>query len=202
MLASQTIQPAETAFMFYAPESNDKDITQRYRRGYDQLRGKGLDVIAFFESDDYYPPDYLEVMAQKWLEHGKPDLISPHQVWYYNMRLNARLKMEGHTQAQAMSTMIKADLTFPWCPDNEAFTDVWLWNLRSHLKGFIFKTDRIMCIGMKHGVGLTGGNSHRGDDHRYLSGKGIPDPDLSFLRENLTPEAFEFYSSYFSRKDT
>lgn len=192
-ISTQTLKPAEISVMDYEPESICKDITQRYRRGYDKLREKGLDVIALLEDDDYYSPNYLEYMVDKWLHYNKPDLLGTSYTWYYNLRLKAYFKMEHHTQSHAMSTLIKPDLNFPWCPDNEAFTDVWLWNLHSHLKGTIFTPDHTICMGMKHGVGLTGANSHTTNLYRFK----FSDIDLAFLRSNLAEPSFQFFSTYF-----
>lgn len=189
----QTIQPDEMLLMNYEPDSIYKDITQRYRRGYDMLRGKGLDVIAFIEDDEYYEPDYLAYMVSKWVEYGRPQLFGTSYNWYYNLRMKAYHKMEHYTQSHAMSTLIKPDMDFPWCHDNEAFTDVYLWNLHKHLKGVIFTPEKNIAICMKHGVGLTGGNSHLDNDPRYKN----KDPDMSWLRSQLTPESFEFFSTYF-----
>ena len=197
-IKTQTLQPEWVTIQNYDAESIYKDITQRYRRGYDRLRGCELDIIALMEDDEFYAPDYLEYMVGKWIEYGKPQLFGTSFNWYYNLRMKAYHKMEHHTQSHAMSTLIKPDINFPWCPDNEAFTDVYLWNLRSHLKGIIFTPDHNIAICMKHGVGLTGGNSHRHDDARYIN----KDPNMDWLRAQLTPESFDFFSTYFSMQNT
>lgn len=193
-MENQTLKPVEISLVNYAPESNLKDITQRYRRGYESLRYMSLDVIAFIESDDFYSPEYLEYMAGKWVHYGKPDLLGTSFNWYYNLRMKAYHKMEHHTQSHAMSTLIKPDLDFPWCHDNEAFTDVYLWNLRKHLKGVIFTPEKNIAICMKHGVGLTGGNSHRSNDSRYKN----LDINGEWLRSNLSKESFDFFWNYFT----
>ncbi len=197
-LATQTLQPVEIALMDYEPESIYKDITQRYRRGYDQLRGKNLDVIALWEDDEYYAPNYLEYMADKWLHYSRPDLLGTSYTWYFNLRMKAYHIMEHHTASHAMSTLIKPDLDFPWCPDNEPFTDTHLWKLKSHLRGVVFKPESTICMGMKHGVGLTGGNSHGAGDARYKN----KDPNGEWLRGHLTPEAWEFFWNYFCTQNT
>jgi hypothetical protein len=192
-METQTLKPHEIALVDYEPETIYKDITQRYRKGYDALRNMGLDVIALIEDDEFYSPEYLEYMTAKWVEYGKPQLFGASFNWYYNLRMKAYHKMEHHTQSHAMSTLIKPDLNFPWCHDNEAFTDVYLWNLRKYLTGVIFTPEKNIAICMKHGVGLTGGNSHRDNDSRYKN----KDADMAWLRSQLTPESFEFFATYF-----
>jgi hypothetical protein len=55
-------------------------------------------------------------------------------------------------------------------------------------------------MGMKHGVGLCGGDNHTTSLHRYNDEPdkhyhGKDDGDLHFLRETLDAESFEFYST-------
>jgi len=66
----------ELHLVLYPPKDNDVDITPRYRAGYDYFRGKGVDVIAFMESDDWYSPIYLQTMLAQWDKLGRPDLCS------------------------------------------------------------------------------------------------------------------------------
>ncbi len=75
MLEAQNLQPYYTVLINDEPKSDKPDITWRYRKGYDILRKKGLDIIVFWENDDWYSPDYLRYMTDKWLEHGKPGLL-------------------------------------------------------------------------------------------------------------------------------
>ena len=192
-IETQTLQPTAVALMDYEPESIKKDITQRYRRGYDRLRGWDLDIIALWEDDDYYAPNYLETITTSWDKAGRPNLFGTCYTWYYNLRMKAWHIMEHHNASHAMSTLIKPDLDFPWCQDNEAFTDVHLWHLHTHLQGKVFKPEKIICMGMKHGVGLTGGNSHRENDMRYKD----KDANGDWLRLHLTKESFDFYWNYF-----
>lgn len=103
------------------------DITKRYRTGYDLLRGKGLDVIAFIENDDWYAPDYLERMGEQWELAGRPDLFGTAYTIYYHIGLQAWLTMEHRRRASAMNTLIKPDLNITWCADSEPYTDIHLW---------------------------------------------------------------------------
>lgn len=199
-LKHQTIQPDEIALMDYEPESDEKDITQRYRRGYDQLRGKNLDVIFFAEDDEFYSTTYFETMLGAWIDHGKPKLFGLNETIYYHIKLFAYFKFGHDDRSSAMSTMIVPDLDFPWCLDSEPFTDMYLWyTLRSTLQGVIWRNPpQYICIGMKHGVGLTGGDSHTSRLDRYRSHRGINDTDHSFLKEHLDPISLDFFVNYFA----
>ena len=210
MLDAQTLQPNHVHMMDYKPLSDDKDITQRYRRGYALLSAMNeYDVIALIEDDDYYAPDYLEVMVAEWLKAGKPDLFGTGKTIYYHLKLNKYFTLNHPKRASAMNTFIKPGLNIKWCEDNYAFTDLHLWNMTAlaqeslppgnqipkniQLNGVIFNPDHIISIGMKHGVGLCGGRNHIDRLERY----NVADNDKQFLRDNCDAESYLFYSELF-----
>lgn len=190
-LARQTILPTEIALMDYAPESELPDITQRYRRGYDQLRNKGLDVIAFMEDDDWYASDYLETMTGAWQAADRPDLFGTTYTIYYHMKLFAHWTFNHHQNSHALSTMLRPDMEFEWCPDYEAFTDKHLFATMNYK---LWTPDRHICLGMKHGVGRTGGLTHIHKLHRFIN----QDLDKKFIRGLMDDGSFEFFSNYFN----
>lgn len=100
--------------------------------------------------------------------------------------------MEHFRRASAMNTMIKPDLLFSWCPDNEPFTDLHLWKV---VKGITFAPSQVISIGIKHGVGKCGGRSHTDRFDRYR----FDDSSLQFLRSNTDKESFQFYSNYINQ---
>lgn len=179
-----------------APESDAKDITKRYRHGYDSLRGHLLDVIFLIEDDDFYAPDYFTTMLQAWESVGKPDLFGTRQTIYYHLKLRRYYTMFHEQRSSAMSTMIKPDLNFAWCPDTEVYTDNWLY---SQLQYKLFKPDKIICLGIKHGVGKTGGEAHTTNlDAYYKMSTAADDENLAFMKQVMDVDSFEFYSNYFS----
>lgn len=198
MIAAQTLQPSIVYFVDYEPESEQCDITQRYRRGYEYLSNQGVDLIAFMEVDDYYSPTYLETMVNQWLHAGKPDLTGTYYTYYYHIKLFAYYKMEHYQMSTAMATLIKPGLSINWCDDRQPYTDTFLWNL-DNLSKHLFSPP-IICIGIKHGVGLTGGRGHIDDLDRYERNKGVVDENKYFLWSNMDKESFEFYSEYFYPK--
>ncbi len=192
MVEKQTLIPVITEVMDYAPNSGACDITERYRKGYDLLRNKNLDVIAFMENDDWYSPQYLETMSKMWDLHGRPDLFGTNQTIYYHIKLFAYFYMNHNTRSSAMSTLIKPDMNFPWCVDHEAFTDMYLWN---NLKGVLFTPETHLSMGIKHGEGKCGGRSHVDRLHRYIN----QDTDRLFLKYimNGDEDGYNFYLNYF-----
>lgn len=194
MMKGQTIQPDHIEIVDDAPINEKCDITYRYRTGYDRLRNKGFDAILLIEDDDYYAPNYIETMFNKWVESGKPNILGTTYTIYYHIKLFACFTMFHETRSSAMSTLLKPDLDFPWCVDHEPYTDLHLWNT---LKGVLFKPKEHICVGIKHGVGLCGGRSHVDRLHRYEGEKSIQDPDKTLLKQLMDNDSFNFYSNYF-----
>jgi len=190
MIKNQLLQPVHIEIVDYEPNSNQIDITERYRTGYEALKGKNIDLIAFLEVDDWYSPNYLEFMANEWILNGKPDILGLNRTIYYHLKTFEHFTMHHNTRSSAMNTVIKPNLDIKWGHDNDPYTDVWLWNL---LKGAIITPENEVCLGIKHGVGLCGGQNHTDHMDRFIN----KDSDKSFLRSIMDEESFEFYSNYF-----
>jgi hypothetical protein len=197
MLASQTILAKHIELVNYPPTSDQKDITQRYRIGYDSLRNKGFDLIVFIENDDWYAPYYLETMITQWEKSGKPIILGTGYTIYYHIKLKAWYKMEHVHRASAMNTLIVPDLDLTWPVDNEPYTDIHLWEELFHKqgKGVVFTPEKIISIGIKHGVGACGGRSHVDGFARYVN----KDDDFSYIKEHMDQQSFEFYTQYFNQ---
>lgn len=186
MIESQTIKYDFMSVQDYLPWSENKDITQRYRIGYDDLNDKDVDVIALMEDDDYYSPDYLETMVREWDAYGRPDIFGTNYTIYYHLKLKKYFTMHHPERASAMNTLIKPNLKIKWPPDDEPYTDMALW---SQLKGQTFRPSKCISVGIKHNIGLTGGRNHNDRLHRYKF------EDGGFLQNTLDPESFDFYSN-------
>jgi glycosyltransferase involved in cell wall biosynthesis len=204
LLYRQSVKPTEVLIIDDAPQPGVKDITKRYRIGYDEFRNKNFDVLFFWEDDDYYTPNYIETMLNAWLASGKPDLFGTTYTIYYHIGLQKYFTMNHLERSSAMSTMIKPDMDFNWPIDTEPYTDTHLWMVAKHtkyglffnkLKGVVFTPQQHICLGIKHGVGLTGGDMHTTRLHRYDQ-YGQPDEDHKFLSSVVDTESLEFYKSF------
>lgn len=185
------------AYINYQPESDACDITQRYRRGYDILRNKDLEVIFLMENDDYYAVDYIENMYDLWVKNNKPDLFGLNHTIYYHIGLRKYYTMHHTVRSSTMNTLIKPDLNFPWPTDNVAYIDIHLWECQKIKNKIIVEPPKNLCLGIKHGVGKCGGGMHVSDLHRYTKpGSGNDDEHLIFLQINTDPESFKFYKSF------
>lgn len=185
MLSNQTLQPHCIELVNFPPYSDECDITLRYRTGYDRLRDKGLDLIAFIENDDWYAPHYLETMAGAWKWDRCPDIFGTQYTYLYHLRHMRYYKVLHRSMSLAMGTVIKPDLDFKWCKDSEPLTDAWLW---SKLRGVTFGPD-IINIGIKHGIGKVGSVSHRDRMDRYIN----EDKNFDWLRSHVDSESLRLY---------
>ncbi len=193
MIRNQTVQPDHIELVIDTPLNVNCDITWRYRTGYERLRNKGFDIIFLIEDDDFYSPDYIETMLEAWKSAYKPDIFGTSYTIYYHLKLYAWLTMHHLVRSSAMSTILKPDLKFDWPPDNEPFTDMHLWMT---LVGCVFKPKKHICLGMKHGTTITGGNSHVDRLDRYIN----KDVDKALLLNVMDTESFNFYTNFLKKK--
>ncbi len=191
MMSVQTLKP-ETILVVDDPPLNDKcDITWRYRTGYERLRGEGYDVIAFIENDDWYSPEYLEQMAEKWEFYRRPDLLGIDYTIYYHVKLKKYFTFQHIQRASAMGTFIKPDLNIIWPQDHDPYTDQWLWVNRCGIgRRMVFTPHKPICVGMKHGEGMAGGIFHTTKLNRYTN------EDNGFLQRILDSDSYNFYSQF------
>jgi hypothetical protein len=193
MMEVQTLQPEIIKLINFPAYSPECDITPRYKLGYERMRRKGIDVIAFIENDDWYSPDYLETMCNAWNDQGRPDIFGTTYTIYYHIRQRAHFTMHHVTRSSAMSTLIVPDMNFKWCADNDPYTDIHLWQ-HCGLNRLVWKPEKHICMGIKHGVGLCGGSTHTDRQDFFIN----KDHDKSFLKKTMDPDSFKFYSQYFN----
>lgn len=209
MLEKQTLKPETIIFVDYKPKSDKCDITERYRTAYHSLDGMNYDCILFMENDDWYAPEYIETMVYEWsasayLQNGgvRPDVFGIGFTYYYHIGIQKYMKFDHPRRASMMNTLIKPDLNIKWCADDYPYTDAYLWQNIVNRKTFIpidheaetsnWFPEKIISLGIKHGIGMSGGEYHRtkldrySDDDSHTSG---------FLMKNVDRESFEFYTT-------
>jgi len=156
----QTLKPSYIHVLDFPPVEGVCDITKRYRLGYDFYRGKDFDLLALIEDDDFYRNDYLEVMANEWVRSGKPNIIGQTRTIYYHLKEKAWFIMNHTRRSSAMNTLVKPDLDIKWGLDHDPYMDLKLWNQFYSKSHHIFLPKDIICMGLKHGVGMSGGQFH------------------------------------------
>jgi hypothetical protein len=192
LIKNQTLQPDHIEIVDFEPLDSACDITPRYRFGYEKLSKMGFDVILLMEDDDFYAKNYIETMISEWIDAGKPDIFGTTYTIYYNIRVWGQFRMEHYQRSSAMSTLIKPSLEIKWPLNNDPYTDVALYN---QLKYKLFTPKEVICLGIKHGIGLCGGRSHVDGLQRYSTNGGLTDPDKSWIKSIVDEESFKFYKS-------
>lgn len=179
-------------FVNHAPKSEKKDITERYRLGYEHFSGKEYDCILFMENDDWYSHRYIETMLSEWQKADKPDIFGCEYTIYYHLGLRKWTRINHPSRASAMNTLIKPDLNISWCADDYPYTDLHLWRF-NNLNGKTFSPKEPICLGMKHGIGLCGGILHSDRYHRYDNN----DARFDYLRSvGVRRNEIEFYAKF------
>lgn len=186
----------------FPPKDKDVDITPRYKSGYDYFRGKGYDLLALIEDDDFYAPNYLQVMLAQWDKLGKPDLFGTAKTMYYHIELRAYYIMEHHNRSSAMNTFIKPDMDFEWPVDLEPYLDLHLW--KTIPNRMIWMPDKWYSVGCKHAIGKTiDGGGHRIHDDEYVKLRYIHKDTNEqypngFMKTVFDKDSYDFFWNYFS----
>lgn len=189
MIKAQTRQPDIIEIVNDPSSSDDIDITWRYMIGYKRI-GDRADLVLFIENDDYYAPNYIETMVNAWIAAGKPQLIGCTYTIYYNIMLKKWFRFRHHVRCSMMCTGMVTGLDLYWGNLKDPYTDSHIW-LKCGLTRHLITPEPPICIGIKHGIGLTGGLMHSTKLHMYNE----EDPDLELLKNWVDLESFNFYNS-------
>lgn len=163
---NQVLRPHILHFEDYEPESDDIDVTQRYKRGCEYLfRIAKCDVVLFMEVDDFYSPQYIAQMILEWKKANRPAIFGIGHTIYYHIFQQMWVNIPHRSRASAMSTLVtRAILNMSWPKDNNPYLDVEMW---AQIRGRTFIPRSPICIGIKHGIGMVGGGAHNGDCPHY-----------------------------------
>jgi len=184
MLSKQTMQPTFIEVVNFVNPTDNFDLTQRVRIGFDRLKNL-CHCVLIIENDDYYSENYIETMVNKWIELGKPDLLGTDYTYYYHIFKKQYRKLIHKGRASLMNTLINTKLNVNWCDNNDIFLDLHLW--KKH-KGLTFTPETPISVGIKHGIGLCGGSGH----NRMVLTEN--DEDSKVLKSLVDKESFEFYN--------
>jgi hypothetical protein len=197
LLGRQTIQPHELMIVDYPPISDDYDITPRYRYGCEKLFENNCDIVLFWEDDDWYSKEYIDFMVTSWENAGKPKIFGIGYTHYYHISVNKFRKFTHPHKASACCSMVtKEILNIVFPKDNDPYLDSAMWKQLSpppHLPNCTVSPEKIYHIGIKHGIGLSGGVKHH--DQNSYDRNFIDDSDKKFLKMNIDDFSLNFYSS-------
>ncbi len=186
LIAQQTLQPNIILTMNSKPTGPGADLTRRYREGYAAATQMGMDLTIWWEDDDWYHRDYIQMMVNQWKKAGKPALMGNAQSRYYHIITGkwADIYHPGHSSAMNMA--VKTALDIPWPDDSLIFLDKHIWD-RMGSQGTLLSHK--MSIGIKHGFGRCGGKGH---DPRLSIYKEI-DANLSQLSKLVDEKSLKLY---------
>jgi hypothetical protein len=188
-LNAQSVVPDLIEVVQDAPLDQRKDITRRYRLGCERLLANGADVVFFIEDDDYYSSEYVKTMLGVWEAHNRPSIFGIGETIYYHLGTRKWNLQRHPDRASAFCTMVTADAlrSYRWPSDFEPFMDIHIWK---NIKGKAFIPEGIIAIGIKHGIGLSGGIGHDRNRMKYDR----DDAGMAWLGSNVSEESMGFYS--------
>jgi hypothetical protein len=191
-MAAQTMQPhlwivVDQSLMPWQPGT--KDLTARVRLGCKMAKEAGCDAVLIMEDDDWYSPDYISTMVGLWQRYGKPEVFGIGFTLYFHIRASKYWMSAHHGRASLMSTLIRLDALerFKWPADDYVWLDIDLWK---QLRGRTADIKPMITVGIKHGIGDTGGVGHNTGFSKYS-----PDPAWMQLKTALSNEDIQFYKS-------
>lgn len=188
MINRQSRMPDKILVMNDKPLNNKPDLTYRIRSGFDQLKDE-CDLIFVIENDDWYSENYIEIMSNKWLELGRPELFGIAQTTYYHIQKREH-KTWQHNHSSLFCTVISSKAEINWPKDTEVFLDMHLW--KTVKNKYIWIPKELIVIGIKHGEGLCGGKGHTTLKYDHV------DPYMTLLSRLVDSESLEFYKNYFT----
>lgn len=188
-LERQTRKPDEVLIFDEKPKTSKPDITYRYRKGSAELARRGVDLIIFWEDDDYYRPDYIERLITLFKENREPDILGINTTIYYNIFTRKFAVFSHPGRASMMATVVKARALnkIVWPEDSYSYTDLFLWK---SLRGVSVSTKSPLCVGIKHGLGLCGGGGHVNNWPKFNN----EDRTYEKLESFTDSEAINFYN--------
>ena len=161
------------------PTNIKPDLTYRVRIGIERAIENGADVILIMEDDDWYDPQYIEIMVDGWKRMGKPPIFGIGYTIYCYIFGGRFWNSQHKGRASLMSTLItkEAALSFKYPHDTEVWLDMAMWKIAG---GKTIEPNKAYSIGIKHGIGMCGGVGHNKGFSRYTS-----DPNHNELRKHI-----------------
>lgn len=183
-MGRQTVTPKEVYIINdqYLNSSGSIDLVARLKLGYEMAKRDGMEFVFIIE-DDFYPNDYI----QRFLPYMRFDFVGQDYTYYYQLKQRAWARFDHKYRSSLFTTGFKVSALNNWNWDelrpDLAMVDIRLWEYaKRRTKAFIDTG----AIGIKHGIGACAGKGH-------LIQMKNKDPEMLWLREKVSEEAFEFY---------
>lgn len=168
------------------PTTDEVDIVPRIRKGVEMAKRDGFKFVLILENDDMYPEEYLLHLGDYW----NYDFVGFGDTTYYNLKNKTWQKFYHPSRSSLFCTGFRisalSDNFWSRIKDTETFLDIKIWDEAHRTNANVLLMPDNPCVGVKHGLGKTGGKGHR----MLLSN---PDPEMKWLREHVDKSAFGFY---------
>lgn len=189
-IAKQTVMP----FAIYhigtnlIPPNGSIDLIARLKLAYEMAKKDRVDFLLIWE-DDAYPKDYI----QRFVPYMNFDFVGQDYTYYYQLKQRAWARFDHKYRSSLFTTGFKVSALNNWNWDDlrpdMAMVDIRLWEYaKRRTKAFIDTG----AIGIKSGLGLCGGRGH-------LLKLNNHDPEMNWLKEKVSGDAFEFYQELSER---
>ncbi len=162
-LSRMTTKPDKSYFVGYAPVSDAPDLVDRIRVGIAQAEADGFDIVAIYEDDDMYGPNYFKSPIFTLRQYPNLKFIGDTTTHYYHLK-SLGMYMTNHPRRSSLFKTffrISALKNFDWSSVQGVWLDIALWKFayQEHGKRAVSLQD-LDAVGIKHGCGLTGGKGH------------------------------------------
>lgn len=168
----------------YPPRSEMPDLVPRIQAGIEMAKAAGVEYVFIVEDDDWYPEDYLRTKVLDF------DFFGYSTSTYYHLgnKTYQTMKHKGRSSLFCTGFRIAALDNFRWPSRTTVFLDLELWDFAVCKRKKVVLGDQNPCLGIKHGIGKTGGKAH------FWKMKNV-DSRGEFLKKYVDEEAYKFYNS-------
>jgi len=168
----------------YNPVDNLVDMYKRISVGVEQAIKDGCEFVSIIEDDDWYSIDYLKTLKKlppTW------DIVGINHSTYYHLFSTGWKKMVHPGRAGLFCTSFRPEILDKLPDTKTAFLDLGWWRIANNNPKISTKLiDTDLALGIKHGVGISGGNGHSMAYQTF-------DTRLQKLQSTVDKEAFRFY---------
>lgn len=174
------------------PISGEVDLVWRIKEGVKMAKRDGFEFVIVIEDDDFYCEEYLLRLQDYW----NYDFVGFSTTTYYNIKMKTWQKFNHPGRSSLFCTGFRisalSDNFWNRMKDTERFLDVKIWEEANRSGAKVLLMPENPCIGIKHGIGMTGGKGHKIALANH-------DPEMKWLRERVDQEAFQFYEGLSKR---
>lgn len=197
MFNRQTAKPYRVLIADWTAPHKQSDIRRRLKLGCERLFDAGCTHVAIWEDDDWYAPNYIELVFF-YLNEGC-DLLGCRRTWYYGLHARAYLDLPHDGRASMHTTVLSRAVFdgFPWKGQEDKGLDIKLWRWAQGFNGVtktLYTLDAPVVLSMKqHCQGMTiTGSQQVGQGPGFWR---FQDPNHDQLRKWLANDAksLEFY---------